>query len=94
MLVGLALVTLGNFGGITAAQLGVASSTESDRGLASALYFSAYYLAGALGAWAPGLAWEAWGWTGVAALCLGAYGLGASGLVLARRTARVRVATR
>ena len=62
VLLGLALVTLGNFGGITAAQLGVASSTASDRGLASALYFSSYYLAGALGAWAPGLAWEAWGW--------------------------------
>ena len=58
ILLGLALVTLGNFGGITAAQLGVASSTESDRGLASALYFSSYYVAGALGAWAPGLAWQ------------------------------------
>src|SRR5215218_5492474 len=41
-LLGLALITLGNFSGVTAAQLGVASSTEQDRGLASALYFSAY----------------------------------------------------
>ena len=85
ILLGLALVTLGNFGGITAAQLGVASSTESDRGLASALYFSSYYVAGALGAWAPGLAWQAWGWDGVAVLCLGAYAVGASALLLARR---------
>jgi YNFM family putative membrane transporter len=77
VLVGLALITLGNFSGVTAAQLGVAESSASDRGLASALYFSAYYLAGALGSYAPGLAFERWEWPGVAALALGAYAVGA-----------------
>jgi YNFM family putative membrane transporter len=78
---GLALVTLGNFSGVTAAQLGVAAATEQDRGLASALYFSAYYLAGALGGYLPGLAWEAWQWPGVAALALAAYVIGAAAVV-------------
>ena len=35
-----------------------------DRGAASALYFGIYYACGALGAYLPGLAWEAWGWEG------------------------------
>ena len=81
-LVGLALITLGNFSGVTAAQLGVAASTEQDRGLASALYFSAYYVAGALGSYVPGLAFERWEWPGVAGLALAAYAIGA-GAVLA-----------
>jgi YNFM family putative membrane transporter len=34
-------------------------------GAASALYYSIYYSAGALGAFLPGLAWQAVGWTGV-----------------------------
>jgi YNFM family putative membrane transporter len=77
VLAGLALITLGNFSGVTAAQLGVAAATEQDRGLASALYFSAYYVAGALGGYVPGLAFERWEWPGVAALALGAYAIGA-----------------
>ena len=56
VVLGLALVTLGNFTAVTAAQLGVAGATDRDRGLASAMYFSAYYVAGALGAYLPGLA--------------------------------------
>lgn len=83
---GLALVTLGNFSGVTAAQLGVAASTATDRGLASALYFSAYYVAGALGGYLPGLAFERWAWDGVAALCLGAYAVGACAIVVGART--------
>jgi MFS transporter, YNFM family, putative membrane transport protein len=82
-LVGLALITLGNFSGVTAAQLGVAASTERDRGLASALYFSSYYLAGALGSYVPGLAFERWEWPGVAALALGAYAVGALAVLAA-----------
>jgi YNFM family putative membrane transporter len=78
---GLALVTLGNFSGVTAAQLGVAGSTEQDRGLASALYFSAYYLSGALGSYLPGLAYEAWQWPGVAALAFCAYATGATAVI-------------
>ena len=78
VLLGLALITLGNFSGVTAAQLGVAASTEQDRGLASALYFSAYYVAGALGSYVPGLAFERWEWPGVAGLALAAYAIGAT----------------
>ena len=37
VLVGMALNTFGNFAGVTAAQLGVAGSTQCDRGLARAL---------------------------------------------------------
>jgi YNFM family putative membrane transporter len=85
---GLALITLGNFSGVTAAQLGVAAATEQDRGLASALYFSAYYLAGALGGYLPGLAFERWAWDGVAALALGAYGIGAVAVLVGLHSRR------
>jgi YNFM family putative membrane transporter len=89
VLVGLALITLGNFSGVTAAQLGVAESSASDRGLASALYFSAYYLAGAVGGYLPGLAFEAWDWPGVAMLALAAYAVGAAAVLAVRRPAPV-----
>ena len=85
---GLALVTLGNFSGVTAAQLGVAGSTEQDRGLASALYFSAYYLSGAVGSYLPGLAYQAWEWPGVAALAFGAYATGATAVLAVGRRRR------
>ena len=70
--IGLALLTVSMFSGATALQLGVVSSSVSDRGAATALYFSVYYASGALGAYLPGLAWQAWGWSGVAACGLGA----------------------
>jgi YNFM family putative membrane transporter len=92
VLIGLALITLGNFSGVTAAQLGVAGSTEQDRGLASALYFSAYYVAGALGGYLPGLAFERWEWPGVASLALGAYAVGIAAVI--RGAARGRTAAR
>jgi predicted MFS family arabinose efflux permease len=60
------LVTLANWSGVTAAQLGVAAASDVDRGTASAVYFSLYYLTGAVGAYVPGLAWERYRWTGVA----------------------------
>jgi YNFM family putative membrane transporter len=63
----------------------MAGATERDRGLASALYFSAYYLAGALGGYLPGLAFERWEWPGVAALALGAYAIGACAVGFLRR---------
>jgi MFS transporter, YNFM family, putative membrane transport protein len=83
-LAALALITLGNFSGVTAAQLGVAGATEQDRGLASAMYFSAYYVAGALGGYVPGLAFERWHWTGVAAMALAAYAVGALAVLYGR----------
>jgi YNFM family putative membrane transporter len=85
---GLALITLGNFSGVTAAQLGVAAATARDRGLASALYFSAYYVAGALGGYVPGLAFERWGWDGVAGLALGAYAIGIAAVLAGVRGRR------
>jgi YNFM family putative membrane transporter len=71
LVVGLALFALGNFSGVLAAQMGVASSSAVDRGVASALFFSCYYTAGALGAYLPGVAWQDWRWEGVAAVTLG-----------------------
>ena len=65
LVLGLALVTLANWAGVTAAQLGVASASRADRGTASALYFSLYYLTGAVGGYLPGLAWERFRWQGV-----------------------------
>lgn len=67
LVLGLALVTLANWAGVTAAQIGVAAASDVDRGTASALYFSLYYLTGAVGGYLPGIAWEHWGWTGVVA---------------------------
>jgi MFS transporter, YNFM family, putative membrane transport protein len=88
-LAGLALITLGNFSGVTAAQLGVAGATEQDRGLASALYFSSYYVAGALGSYLPGLAFERWEWPGVAGLALAAYAVGAAAVLASLRRRRL-----
>jgi YNFM family putative membrane transporter len=70
--VALGLLTISMFSSATSLQLGVASSTEVDRGVASAIYFCVYYSSGGLGAYVPGLAWERWGWNGVVAVGLGA----------------------
>jgi MFS transporter, YNFM family, putative membrane transport protein len=67
LIVGLGCVALGNFAGVTAAQLGVSSARDIDRGAASSIYFSLYYGSGAVGGYLPGLAWQAWHWHGVAA---------------------------
>ncbi len=88
VIAGLAMITLGNFSGVTGAQLGVAGSTEQDRGLASALYFSLYYLAGALGGYLPGLAFERWEWPGVVGSALALYAVGAVAIVTLGRQAR------
>ena len=83
VVVGLALVATAMFAGYTATQLGVGAAAQADRATATALYFSAYYGAGALGAYVPGLAWEAWGWGGVAATGLCAFATAAVALALA-----------
>lgn len=85
LVLGLACVASAMFAGYTAAQLGVGEVARADRGAASAFYFSAYYGAGALGAYLPGLAWERWGWTGVVVCDAVALGLAVLALgVLAR----------
>jgi YNFM family putative membrane transporter len=65
--VGLALVAVGGFGMAPATQLGVAQSSETDRGMASAVYYSTYYTGSGLAAFLPGIAWRHAGWEGVAA---------------------------
>ncbi len=86
LLPGLALLAGAMFCGVTAAQLGTATSTTTDRGVASAMYFSVYYASGALGAWLPGVFWERWQWPGVVAGCLAVVGAAAL-LVLGRHPA-------
>jgi len=81
VLLGLALLALANFGGVTAAQIGVSRASVVDRGAASAVYFTIYYALGSLAAFVPGLAWQAWAWDGVALLELCV--IGGVGAVLA-----------
>ncbi len=85
LLPALALMAGAMFCGVTAAQLGAASATVADRGVASAMYFSVYYASGALGGYLPGLAYEAIGWSGVVLSCLTVVGA-ALALVLGART--------
>ena len=85
LVAGLACVAAAMFAGVTAVQLGVGDVARADRGAANALYFSIYYAAGALGAYVPGLAWQAWGWEGVAATGLVALALAAAGITIAGR---------
>jgi MFS transporter, YNFM family, putative membrane transport protein len=87
---GLALVTIANWAGVTAAQLGVAAATDVDRGTASAVYFSLYYLTSAVGGYLPGLAWERYSWAGVAVT--GFVGLALAATALTLRTRRPRLA--
>jgi MFS transporter, YNFM family, putative membrane transport protein len=86
LLPALGLMAAAMFCGVTAAQIGAATSTSADRGVASAMYFSAYYGSGALGGYLPGLAWEQWRWGGVVACCLGVLTVTLA-LVLARSRA-------
>ena len=83
LVAGLALVTLANFSGVTAAQLGVVGSASVDRGAASAVYFSLYYAIGSLGAYLPGLAWERYGWDGVTSTGFAALAVAGTVLLLA-----------
>jgi YNFM family putative membrane transporter len=70
------------FTGYTATQLGVSDVARVDRGAATALYFGIYYAGGALGAYVPGLAWQDWGWGGVAAVGLIALVIAAGGIAV------------
>ena len=85
LVLGLALVTLSNWAGVTAAQIGVAEASDVDRGTASALYYSIYYFTGALGGYLPGLAWEHFHWGGVVATGWFALALAMTALALGGR---------
>jgi predicted MFS family arabinose efflux permease len=73
------------FSGATALQLGVTMSAHVDRGAASAVYFSIYYGSAALGAYLPGLAWQAWRWTGIVGVGLTATTLAGLSLLTATK---------
>ncbi len=90
LVLGLACVAAAMFAGVTAAQLGISDVARVDRGAATALYFSIYYGAGALGAYLPGLAWQAWAWGGVAVAGFIALGLATIALAGVRETAARR----
>ena len=83
----LALVITGMFAGVTSAQLGVSEAGDVDRGVASAVYFTLYYVAGAAAGFLPGLAWERWGWPGVAGCAAAALAVG-FGALLRRQAPR------
>jgi YNFM family putative membrane transporter len=85
LVLGLALVTLSNWAGVTAAQIGVAEASDVDRGTATALYYSLYYFTGALGGYLPGLAWERFHWGGVVVTGWIALAAAATVLALGRR---------
>ncbi len=84
LVVGLACIAAAMFTGYTATQLGISDVARVDRGAATALYFAVYYVAGALGAYVPGLAWQAWAWKGVVATGLVALVLAATALTSVR----------
>jgi len=76
---GLALVTAGMFTVVTAAPIGVGGARGVRPGATSALYYSIYYTAGAVGAFVPGLAWQAAGWGGVSMVAAAALAVAATG---------------
>jgi len=84
LVLGLACIAAAMFTGYTATQLGVSDVAPVDRGAATALYFGIYYAGGALGAYLPGVAWQEWGWSGVAATGFLALGLAAAGIASVR----------
>jgi YNFM family putative membrane transporter len=77
IVLGLALVSGAFFSAYTGTQIGLGDVARFDRGAATAIFYSVYYTGGALGAYVPGLAYEAWGWNGVAAVALAALGVAA-----------------
>lgn len=70
IIAGLVLMSAGVFITQAATISFIAQCTREGRSLASGLYYMAYYGGGTLGAWLCGLAYAAWGWTGVACLLL------------------------
>lgn len=68
---GCALLTVGNFASQSATTAYVTDAAAEAQGAASSLYLVFYYLGGSLGAWLPGLLWDAFRWPGVVALTVG-----------------------
>jgi YNFM family putative membrane transporter len=72
IILGTAVASLGLFIAHTADNAYVGDVASTDRGAATALYMFWYYLGGAVGVAALGLAWQRWGWAGEVAGCVGA----------------------
>jgi len=66
----LVLLCLGMFTAQAVAPAFVNTSAREAKGGASALYLTFYYVGGTLGSSLPGLAWQAWQWPGVVAICV------------------------
>ncbi|AKJ05369.1 YNFM family putative membrane transporter [Archangium gephyra] len=73
---GLVVLVLGTFTAQAVAPAFVNTTARSAKGSASALYLTFYYLGGTFGSVLPGLAWQAWGWTGVVACCAASVAVG------------------
>lgn len=74
IVLGVALLTFGFFGGHSIASSWVGRRALQHRTLASALYLSCYYLGSSVIGSLSGLVWEAGGWSGIVlalGLCLG-----------------------
>jgi len=82
---GLGVMVVGTFAAQALGPSWVNEAAPSAKGGANALYLAFYYAGGTLGSFLPGLAWERWGWPGVAA---------ASALALALAAASVAVLCR
>ena len=67
---GLVVLCLGMFTAQAVAPSFVNTSAPTAKGGANALYLMFYYVGGTLGSWLPGLAWQAWRWPGVVAVCV------------------------
>jgi YNFM family putative membrane transporter len=87
----LAVLTVAMFSGATAAQIGVATASESDQGSASAIYYSCYYTCGAFAGYVPGLAWQWWGWPGVIGVTFGVLAPAAAILLFAENFRKHRL---
>lgn len=72
VVLGLVVMVIGTFVAQAVAPAFVNLTAETAKGGASALYLTAYYVGGTLGAALPGLAFQAVGWPGVVAACIAA----------------------
>ncbi len=75
LVIGVALVTWSFFGAHSIAASWVGLRAPEGRAQASALYLFCYYVGSSLNGWMGGLAYQRWGWSGVAALIAALLGL-------------------
>ena len=83
IVVSLVVLCIGMFTVQSTAPAFVNANAAGAKGAAGSLYVTFYYVGASLGSVLPGIAWQAWGWPGVAASCVTALlaGLAADGLL-------------